>query len=156
MAGLFNSDKINPAEYQYDVVSGISGGAVNAVLLSSYNKGQEKDAAAKMEKFWRDASKTSLWRNWIGGLARGLFFEGGLYYDGGLQSFIKQQVSHLTIKRDLDIGIVDTITGKYTDFSHQNITEGQNLNDGLFASMSYAGFFPPAHVLGSYYFDGTA
>jgi len=62
----------------------------------------------------------------------------------------------MTMKREIDIGIVNTITGKYTAFSKQNITEGQNTDDALFASMSYAGFFPPANKLGSYWFDGSA
>jgi predicted acylesterase/phospholipase RssA len=30
------------------------------------------------------------------------------------------------------------------------------LHDALYASLSFAGFFPPADVLGSYYFDGSA
>lgn len=62
----------------------------------------------------------------------------------------------MTMKRDIDVGIVNTITGKYVGFTKDNITQGQNLGDGLFASMSYAGFFPPANKLGSYWFDGSA
>ena len=30
------------------------------------------------------------------------------------------------------------------------------MKDALYASLSFAGFFPPADVLGSYYFDGSA
>lgn len=30
------------------------------------------------------------------------------------------------------------------------------MHDALYASLSFAGFFPPADVLGSYYFDGSA
>lgn len=62
----------------------------------------------------------------------------------------------MTMKRDVDIGIVDLVSGKYKAFSKENITQGDNLADGLYASVSFAGFFPPAHVLGSYFFDGTA
>lgn len=58
--------------------------------------------------------------------------------------------------RSLDIGIVDVINGDYKDFSDANITQGDNLIDALYASMSFAGFFPPAEVLGSAYFDGSA
>jgi predicted acylesterase/phospholipase RssA len=40
----------------YDTVSGVSGGALNAVLLSSFAKGDEKAAVDRMEKFWIDAT----------------------------------------------------------------------------------------------------
>merc|ERR1711935_1001231 len=77
-------------EVAYDAISGISGGAVNAAILASYAKGDEKAAGARMEKFWKDASHAWLYRSWIGGITRGLFFEGGLYYDKGLDNFISK------------------------------------------------------------------
>jgi len=60
------------------------------------------------------------------------------------------------MKRSVDIGIVDVLDGSYKDFSQHNITSGANLVDALYASMSFAGFFPPADVLGSSFFDGSA
>lgn len=56
----------------------------------------------------------------------------------------------------MDIGITDVVDGSYKDFSAANITSGANLVDALYASLSVAGFFPPADVLNSYYFDGSA
>lgn len=56
----------------------------------------------------------------------------------------------------MDIGIVNVNDGSYVDFSDKNVTTGENLPDALFASMSIAGFFPPAEVLGSSWFDGSA
>lgn len=79
LKGITSSDKFTPADYAYDTVSGISGGALNAVLLASFAKGDEKAAAAKMEQFWIDATKSELYKSWFGGITRGLFFEGGLY-----------------------------------------------------------------------------
>lgn len=58
--------------------------------------------------------------------------------------------------RKLDLGIVDVLDGSYKDFSDLNVTQGENLVDAMYASMSFAGFFPPADVLGSSYFDGSA
>ena len=39
LSGIVGSDKLNPEDYTYDSVSGISGGALNAVLLASFEKG---------------------------------------------------------------------------------------------------------------------
>lgn len=58
--------------------------------------------------------------------------------------------------RKLDLGIVDVLDGSYRDFSDLNVTQGENLVDAMYASMSFAGFFPPADVLGSSFFDGSA
>lgn len=60
------------------------------------------------------------------------------------------------MNRAVNIGIVDVLDGSYKDFSDKNITSGANLVDALYASMSFAGFFPPADVLGSAFFDGSA
>ena len=156
LQGLVNSANLTADDVAYDTVSGVSGGALNAVLLSSFAKGDEKAAVTKMESFWTDATKSSLYKNWLGGIARGLFFEGGLYNSAPMEDFLKKEFTDISIKRKLDIGIVDVLDGSYKDFSDTNVTQGENLVDAMYASMSFAGFFPPAEVLGSSYFDGSA
>lgn len=157
LAGITSNSALKAEDYAYDAVSGISGGAINAVILSSFEKGQEAAAAAKMEQFWRDAAHNSLYKNWFGGIARGLFMEGGLYNSAPLEDFLKKEFKDTkTFHRSLDMGITDVIDGSYQDFSDTNITQGDNLVEALYASMSFAGFFPPAEVLGSSWFDGSA
>lgn len=156
LKGITTNPNLTPADWAYDSVSGVSGGALNAVLLASFEKGQEAAAADRMEKFWKDATQNTLYKNWFGGIARGLFFEGGLYNSAPMEDFLKKEFAGVAIHRDMDIGIVDVIDGSYKDFSEKNITAGNNLVDALYASMSFAGFFPPAEVLGSAYFDGSA
>ena len=119
LSGIFNSN-LQPTDYQYDAISGISGGALNAVMLASFAKGSEKDAATRIEKFWVDASNSQLYKNWIGGISRGLFFEGGLYNSAPLEDFLKSQFNNVTIERKLDVGIVDVADGTYKDFSELN------------------------------------
>ena len=115
--GIVNSGKVPATEYAYDSVSGISGGAINAVLLSSFEKGDEAAAAEKMEAFWRDAANNKLYKSWLGGITRGLFFEGGLYNSAPLEDFLKKEFANVDIHRKLDIGIVDVTDGSYQDFS---------------------------------------
>jgi len=156
LKGIVSNPNLTPEDFAYDSVSGVSGGALNAVMLASFEKGQEAQAADRMQQFWIDATHNTLYKNWIGGIARGLFFEGGLYNSAPLQTFLAKEFKGTTIKRNVDIGIVDVIDGSYKDFSDQQVTEGSNLVDALYASMSFAGFFPPAEVLGSAWFDGSA
>ena len=127
-----------------------------------------------MEKFWTDATKSKLYKNWIGGIATGLFFKGGLYNSEPMKDFLKNQFKDVNMQRMLDIGIVDVKDGSYVPFNENNIVTqakheswkfwsskkkaagNEKLVDALYASMSFAGFFPPAEVLDSYYFDGSA
>lgn len=77
-------------DFAYDAVSGVSGGALNAVLLSSFEKGSEDAAADALESMWRASANTKLYKNWFGGIARGLFYEGGLYNSAPMEDFIKE------------------------------------------------------------------
>jgi len=48
LSGIANSN-LTADQYAYDSVSRISGGAINAVILSNFNKGEEKVTAARKE-----------------------------------------------------------------------------------------------------------
>jgi len=154
LAGIVNATAAE--DHAYDSVSGVSGGALNAVMLANTTKGNEQEAAEKMQQFWRDATHTKLYKDWIGGIARGLFFEGGLYNSAPMEDFLTNEFTNVNIQRKIDIGIVDVVDGTYKDFSDTNLTDNTNLVDAMYASMSVAGFFPPADVLGSSFFDGSA
>lgn len=109
-----------------------------------------------MEQFWINASNDKLYKSWLGGISRGLFFEGGLYNLAPFEDFIKKEFADVEVKRTLNTGITNMKSGQFDDFTDRNITQGHNLNDAMFASMSFAGFFPPADVLDSSYIDGSA
>jgi predicted acylesterase/phospholipase RssA len=59
MKGLVNN--LPADQVKYHAVSGISGGAVNAAIMGAFAPGQEKEAADRMEQFWRDAGNTKLY-----------------------------------------------------------------------------------------------
>jgi hypothetical protein len=71
-------------------------------------------------------------------------------------NFLQKEFGTCTVKRDVNLGITDIKDGTYKTFNEKNLSEGSNLVDSLYASMSFAGFFPPAEVLGSSYFDGSS
>jgi len=72
---------------QYDVISGVQGGAINAALISSFAKGQETEAAKKLVEFWQATAHAKLYKSWWGGLAEGLLTEGGLYDNSPMVDF---------------------------------------------------------------------
>jgi len=99
LKGITSSPKLTAEDWAYDAVSGIQGGALNAVLLSEFGKGQESQAADKMQAFWRDATNAKLYKNWLGGVAQGLLFEGGLYNSAPMMDFLKKEFGTATVHR---------------------------------------------------------
>ena len=121
LKGIASSTLLDPKERAYDAVSGVSGGAINTVLLSAFDKGQEAEASDRMEQFWLNATNNTLYKNWLGGIARGFIFEGGLYNSAPLETFLKKEFTDLEIKRSFNIGITDVINGTYKSFSEKDI-----------------------------------
>jgi predicted acylesterase/phospholipase RssA len=79
------------AEYQYDAISGIEAAAVNAVLFGSYAKDDQDAAAARLEKFWIDASNSDLYNQWFGGFIDGMLTKGGFYDSAPLKTFLDSE-----------------------------------------------------------------
>jgi len=57
-------NELDPIEYAYDVVVGVSIGALNAAFLSVFDKGQEKEAVDFMENVWNTTSPSDLYTWW--------------------------------------------------------------------------------------------
>jgi predicted acylesterase/phospholipase RssA len=137
----------------YSAVSGVAGGAVNAAILGSYPVGQEADAAERMITYWQNASNSKLYKDWLGGIVEGLTVKGGVYNDALLKTFLATELADIgDMQRYVDVGITNILTGAFDE----NIASlDSNLQDVIFASFSYPGFFPPAETLGSSFFDGS-
>jgi hypothetical protein len=95
-----------------------------------------------------------LYKDWLGGVVQGLTLKGGLYNNAPLASFLETELADIgTQQRFVDVGITDVLTGMYKDELAADLDS--NLQDIMFASFAYAGFFPPAESMGSSWFDGS-
>lgn len=79
---------MNEEDSDYDSISAVSGGALNAAILASFHQGEELEAADRMKEFWLDAGRTALYQNWMGYVIQGLFWKGGLYDSTPLKEFL--------------------------------------------------------------------
>lgn len=149
-------DNLPADQYAYQAVSGVSGGAINSVLFSSFAQADEKAATARMVQFWQDAGKSKLYQDWWGGILEGLFAEGGLYDDTPLKEFLQKQFEGIEIKRPVNVGITNVLDGKFEMFTETNMTSSENLDLAMLASFTTPGFFPPVDAMGSSWFDGSA
>ena len=140
----------------YDVISGVQGGALNAAIFARHDIGKEQDTIQDLENFWYAAANSTLYKNWFGGIADGLMFQGGLYDSTPLKTFLEGQFEAFTSNRETVIGLVDYMTGDYRDFDETIFQEKENLVNLLYTSFSIPGYFAPVEAFGSTYFDGSA
>lgn len=74
-AGAFRAfvELMEPEEYAYDVIVGVSIGALNAAMISTFEKGHEKEASEFLWNQWYGTAATEIWSNWILGPLEGLW-----------------------------------------------------------------------------------
>lgn len=118
-AGVIKSilENVADGEGAYDIVTGTAGGAINAAFLADYEKGQEAESVPRMKKFWEGTATQDMYEEWLGGLLDGLLIEGGLYDDTKLKNYIKSELKGVTAKREIDLGLVNLLSGKYEDMT---------------------------------------
>ena len=57
-------EMMQPLEYAYDVIVGVSIGAINAGILSLWKRGEEKYAVKYLEDVWANNAIADFWENW--------------------------------------------------------------------------------------------
>ena len=136
-------------QLKYEIISGISIGAMNACFCVGYDQGEEREMALNLAKIWRNIKGSSeFYTYWFGFLT----FRGGIFNTYKLYKFIMENTGD-TIRRNIAAAATDYNTGGYVDF---NISVGIDiLQKACYASGAYPPFFPPVDVLDEWYGDGA-
>ena len=113
------------AEMAYQAVSGVAGGAVNAVILATFAEGEEASAADRMKTFWVNSANTKLYKDWIGGDIEGLLIKGGIWNDENVLDFIRTEMQNMIAdQRWVDVGLTDVLKGTYVDYKNEELSSG--------------------------------
>jgi predicted acylesterase/phospholipase RssA len=141
----------NGPNVKYNVISGISIGAVNAGLVSNYPMGQEAAMAQNMVAFWKSLTgDSSIYKEWPGGLIDGLLFQSGL-----LNNAPAVELSQIWLtgprQRNVTVGSTNLDLGLFQTF---NESLGLAFADAIIASGSIPIFFPPHNFVGFSWADG--
>lgn len=140
-------------EAEYDVVTGVGCGALNALIFASYPVGSEAAAASAITNFWETSSYSDFYEDWTGGLIEGLLEKSGLYNSAPLTSTVQKLSNSATFGRQLVVGATDLVTGDYITF---NTTLAlSDLQTGVVGSFSMAGVFPVTPLDSLVLMDGS-
>lgn len=141
---------------QYDIVTGISVGALNGAGFSLFDIGKESDAADYILNVWRNIQgKSDIFQNWMLGPLEGLFLKSGIYDTSPLKDLLKHLTNEKTLKRKFIVGSTNIANGTFQtwDEKYLNIST-DNLINVIMASSAYPVIFPNRVVDNITYIDG--
>jgi len=137
----------------YDIITGISVGALNGAGMANYKKGDENEAADFILDLWRGLTRDEVLKAWNwGGIVRGIFFETSIWDSSPLENYLKVHIQ--APKRDFIYGLMETGTGQYTTFD-QNEPMDRYMK-GVLGSAAFPGIMKAIKNLdeGKVYVDG--
>jgi predicted acylesterase/phospholipase RssA len=69
---------LNGTDAHYDVVSGVSAGALNAAGVAMWPKEKTKEMADWLVSFWGEVNQGMIFQMWPGGIEQGVLDESGV------------------------------------------------------------------------------
>lgn len=143
-------------EQEYEVVSGVSVGAINAHIMSQFPISQEVEATDKMVEFWREIARrnSELVKSWSWGMIYGFFYENSIYDASDLYDFLKKFFRGTKLNRHINIGLANVLTGRFHSFGRHHTSK--ELIKILQASVSFPGVFKSVEIWDSLWFTGQA
>jgi NTE family protein len=140
-------------QVEYDLLFGISVGAINSAFLSLFKIGEEVTASEELTRQWLSVDNNKIYKPWkvFGKLAS--LWKPSIFDSTPLQNWLKKDISRDRIidsGRRILVGAVSLTSGNYKLFDKTH----PNFVDAIIASSSYPGLFLPTEIDGELYSDG--
>jgi NTE family protein len=137
---------------RYDIITGISVGALNGAFLAQYAQGEEYEAQVGLETLWLGLTTESIYKNWWLPYVAALW-KTSVFDSAPLANIVKTRLNVARVKasgKQLRIGAVGLSTGTYRVFD-QNYA---SLQEAVIASSAFPVMFTPASLEGQLWSDG--
>ena len=133
----------NKKDFEWDVLSGVSAGSINTLILSGYPIGQEEEMVEFLSDSWAGLKNSDVWVDWPMGKVAGLTYKAGALDNSPGLAYMRGIVSGFSkIERAFVISTTNVDTGDYIQYTDKNITLDQ-LPDAVISSASIPMIFPP-------------
>lgn len=144
---------IGDKSYQYDIISGVSVGALNASFLAQYPIGQEKEALANLESIWDHIKESDVYHNHRPFGKLEALWKPSVYDSSPLKSFVQKNLDPEKVKvsgRELRISACSLMSGQVRIWTEKDSTL---LREGVLASSSFPIMLDPIEIDGELYTD---
>lgn len=140
-----------PSEIQYDVISGVSVGALNAAALAQFAKGDEGNMTSFLLDIWTNIQSSDVFQDWPGGIIDGIIFRPSIYDTSPLTTFLEQHFTR-DLQRKVSIGTCNANNGTFVRF-HEDLSRA-DLITAVKCSSAIPAIFPYVEFQGETYIDG--
>jgi NTE family protein len=144
---------IGDLHINYNIVCGVSVGAINAAFLSQFKAGQEIEASAELSNWWLRLNTSSIYKRWFPFGRWHALWQPSFYDSQPLIDLITNNISLDKIRgsgKRVSVGAVSLSSGKYTIFNQDN----DNFIKAVIASASFPGMLKPIDFNGHLWADG--
>jgi NTE family protein len=137
----------------YEIMCGVSVGALNASFLAMYPAGQEVESYRELEKIWLSLDTSKIYKKWwpLGDVQA--VSNPSVYDSRPLQTLVRTRLKPELCRQSgkkLRIGACSLETGEYRDFD-ENFAD---LPSAVLASASYPAMLLPVWIEGQLWTDG--
>lgn len=129
-----------PQELSYDIIEGISAGAMNAGILGTFEVGDEFRAIKWLEELWSVLPASAVWNNWPYMGPVEIFWRPSLLDNTPAYNIFKQVLGGRKFERQIALLSVDMNTGEIIIFDET--TPEHAMVDAVISSTSIPSIFP--------------
>jgi len=140
-------------EKKYDLVVGVSSGAINASFLSQYPLGQEKLAINTLSDMWLSLNNSIIYKKWKPFGKLHIAWKLGFFDSTPMKLLLQNSISVQKIRdanRHVIVGAVSFTTGKYSNFDQSS----DDFISAVGASASFPILFEPVKIGDQLWGDG--
>ena len=102
----------------YDVVTGVSAGAMNACGLGLFAPNEGDEAALFVFGLWNSLKSKDVFKMWPGGIIDGLLFKEGILNNKPLIDFVTKQTVGRTVRRKVSLALADANSADYVVYDY--------------------------------------
>lgn len=153
LAGLLQN-VTSASDFAYDVVTGVSIGALNAAVISQYATGQEQQASDALNHMWTTLTREQIYSYWAGGYVEGLLFKTSLVDSSPFREYLVQNIK-TPFQRKIVIGASNANTGNFDTFNETNLLNSNDAAEAILSSSALPLYFPYVNWRQETYLDGS-
>lgn len=144
-------------KYDYDIITGVSVGAINGAYLAQFPVTESAAAVEGLTELWHQMTPKAVLRKWYGGVLWLLpaLWKPSVYNSAPLHKMLRTHLDPAKIRdsgRRLSVGAVSMETARYNTWSETD----EDIVEGVMASSAFPAFMMPVKARNQWWVDGGA
>lgn len=138
---------------RYDIICGVSAGAINAAYLAQFTKEAQGTAGEKLESMWGALDTQTVYKRWRFWGRFAALWKPSVYDSSPLWAFLEKHLDRASIQNSgikLCIGAVEMRTGAYVAFRESD----ERIVQSVMCSSAFPGVLRPYEMGDTFYTDG--